>query len=299
MKIYFDNVDFNSRSGPNQFGLNLAKQLSYMGHTVADPQDTEVQLSFIELTKRVAPTCLRLDGIWFWKDKDYKRLNLGIENSYKIGEAVIVQSEFDKKLVEKYFGLRSNIQVVHNGISFDELEEISTSNCLEDFEDVWCCASQFGNRPHKRLAENIRYFLETANSKTALIVAGDISASINHPRIFYSGNIGWEDLISVYKRCSTFIHLAALDHCPNVVVHAKASGCKIVCASSGGTKELLGPGDIVIDDHFEDWDFEPFVFAEREKLLDFSKNTIVSEVGVGLDIKDTAQKYIDVLERLL
>ena len=43
-------------------------------------------------------------------------------------------------------------------------------------------------------------------------------------------------IYKMYKASTHFVHLAWLDHCPNVVVDARASGCKIVCSSAGGTR---------------------------------------------------------------
>ena len=51
-----------------------------------------------------------------------------------------------------------------------------------------------------------------------------------------------------------FLHLAWLDHCPNVVVDAQAAGCNVICSSSGGTSEIVYNGKIINEPI---WDFSP------------------------------------------
>ena len=49
---------------------------------------------------------------------------------------------------------------------------------------------------------------------------------------------------------------------------ARASGCKIVCSSAGGTKEIAGLDAIVIKE--EEWDMEPVDLYNPPK-MNFSK----------------------------
>ena len=95
-------------------------------------------------------------------------------------------------------------------------------------------------------------------------------------------------------RSNVFLHLAWLDHCPNVVVDALACGCKIICSSSGGTKEIAGPNAILIEE--EEWDFKPLDLY-NPPLMNFSKkreNTHSSNINM----KFVANQYSDFLERI-
>mgnify|MGYP001301911457 CR=1 FL=1 len=87
-----------------------------------------------------------------------------------------------------------------------------------------------------------------------MIVAGDKRDIVRHPRVKYAGNLSQEQLISLYKASSYFVHLAWLDHCPNVVVDAQAAGCNIICSSSGGTQEIVEKGIVIIE---PEWNFKP------------------------------------------
>lgn len=295
MNILFDNVNFNSNSGPNSFGKRLVNELLSTGHQV-NGQDPDVQLSFIQATQKKRPLVLRLDGIYFNSKQNWEQLNLPIKQTYQIADGVIYQSKFNQILTEKYFGVKEKSSVINNGTNIELINNIEPleHKFFESFDKIWCCASSW--RQHKRLKENIRYFLEHSGEKDCLIIAGDNpDYDIKHERIFYAGNLPWEGLIALYKRSEYFLHLALLDHCPNVVVDARASGCKIVCASSGGTKEIVAKGDIIIQDM--EWDYKPFELYNPPN-LDFSDYRL-SEGQANIDIKSVATRYLEFLNNIL
>ena len=300
MKIFFDNVNFNSSSGPNSFAKRLSDELKRRDHSVSNVVSgnfmPDVQISFIMSQKKIAPLVQRLDGIYFNKDQDYQSLNKPILETYENSESVVFQTEFNKKLSEHYFGNHLNPSVIRNGTDIELISTIhpAQNNLLDKFKKVWCCASSW--RPHKRLSENVRYFLEIAPESDCLVIFGsNPDITVRHPRVFYGGEVGWNDLISVYKRSDYFIHLAWLDHCPNVVVDARAAGCQIICSSAGGTQEIAGKDAIIIRE--EDWDFSP-TRLYKPPVMDFSK-TIKNEYNVDISISRAAKEYIDVFEGIL
>lgn len=296
MKILFDNINFQSNSGPNSFGLKLALELEKSGNSINKNEIPDIQLSFIQATRKVAPLIQRLDGIYFNSEQDWKSQNAPIQSTYDHADGVIFQSRFNKALTEKYFGKKDKNTVIHNGTDLEKIKLIpAISNpLLNDFENVWTCASSW--RPHKRLSENVRYFLENAGEKDCLVIAGNNpDFELKHDRVFYAGNLDWPQLISLYKRSKYFLHLALLDHCPNVVVDARAAGCKIICSSSGGTKEIAGENSVIIEDM--EWDYLPFKLYNPPK-LDFSKK-IKYETSCSIDIKDVSSMYLSFFNEVL
>jgi glycosyltransferase involved in cell wall biosynthesis len=216
--------------------------------------------------------------------------------SFQSSDCVIYQSQFNKKLTEKYFGQPNKSFVIGNGTSLKEISQIPklVHPDIERFDEVWCCASSW--RPHKRLKENIRYFLEMRPKNTGLVILGDNPDHIEkHPDVLYAGKQDWKTCISVYKRAKKFLHLAFLDHCPNVVVDARASGCEIVVSSSGGTREIAGPSASIIED-FE-WDLRPLDLYSPPP-LDYSKS-FKNNLESSIDINDVADKYIECLESIM
>ena len=210
MRILIDNVNLTSSSGPNSFARKLANNLSKDNevfiHAPENDKKIDIQLSFIQATKLLAPMVQRLDGIYFNSQQDWESQNEIIKKTFDIATGVIYQSRFNKDLTERYFGKKENSCVIHNGTDISLIKKIPESDhpIFKEFESVWMCASSW--RPHKRLSENIRYFLEVSGQKDCLIVAGNgVGTRVDHPRIFYTGAIGWEQLISLYKKSDNFI----------------------------------------------------------------------------------------------
>lgn len=295
MRILFDNVNPGSSTGPNTFGRKLMNELQRKGHEASvDVRHPDIQLSFIISTKNSARKLgLRLDGIYFNTKQDWQSMNVPIKTSYDAADFIIHQTNFNKRLTEKYFGPSKSSFVIHNGTCLSEVSQIEaiTHPKLDSFEELWCCSSSW--RPHKRLKENIRYFLETKPKNAGLVVLGDNPDFMtSESSVMYVGKQPWETCISIYKRCKKFIHLAFLDHCPNVVVDARASGCDIVVSSSGGTREIAGPHADVIQD--VDWDLRPLDLY-TPPTLNFAE-VFTNNLESNIDISSVASKYIEAFE---
>jgi len=296
MKIYFDNVDARSSSGPNSFAKKLGHELIRQGHEVTAVKP-HVQLSFIMSGLKLAPIALRLDGIYFNSAQEWQQMNTPIKHTYDAAELIIFQSSFDKELITRYFGDHKHTTIIHNGANLDLIDEvpINEDSFLDPFNKIWLCASSW--RPHKRLTDNIRYFTEHADGHDCLIIAGsgvENYERVNDSRIFYVGNLTQIQLMGIMKRADTFVHLAFLDHCPNVVVDARAAGCKIVCASSGGTYEIAGADAVIVND--AEWDWEPLELY-RPPALDFAKTTSSGRDSV-IDMAYVAEQYVHALNTI-
>ena len=106
------------------------------------------------------------------------------------------------------------------------------------------------------------------------------------------GNVAQRHLYSLYKVSRYFVHLAWLDHCPNVVVDARASGCQVVCSNAGGTVEIAGEDAIVIDE--EEWDFKPVKLYEPPR-LNFEKK-LNNSLHTDYNMDSVADKYENFLK---
>lgn len=295
MNIQLENVNLNSTSGPNHFASKLVKYGQKNGVNFNQTISPDARLCFIETRDFQSKTPLfqRLDGIYFNLSQPYKIQNQNIEKTYHHSTGVIFQSNFNKKLTIEYFGEHKNSAVIHNGADTDFIETISPLSHpkIDKFENVWSCAASW--RPHKRLNENIRYFLEHSSEKDCLVIAGKSEQKVEkNERIFYVGEISVPNLISLYKRSKHFLHLAWLDHCPNVVVDARASGCQIICSSAGGTREIAGLNGVIIEE--PEWDFKPVKLYEPPK-LDFCKK-VKNTTEVSYDMNGVTKKYKTFLE---
>tara|TARA_R100001082_G_scaffold104248_1_gene75427 strand:+ start:726 stop:1631 length:906 start_codon:yes stop_codon:yes gene_type:complete len=288
LNVHFENVNFSSSSGPNSFANKLKKYFKFKGITCDFNSEADAYLCFIESRKSKYDGLMfqRLDGIYFNTAFNYSKQNSNIKRTYHLADGVIFQSEFNKKLIFKYFGPHENYEVIHNGADLSLIEKTPSAR-INNHGKVWACASSW--RPHKRLKDNISYFLSHSSDEDSLIIAGDVPAQdkIQNKKIRYLGNLSQQQLLALYKRADYFIHLAWLDHCPNVVVDAVACGCQIICSSAGGTKEIAGSGAIIIQE--DPWDFSP-VDLYNPPDMDFSKKTI-NAIETTYDMMEVAKKY--------
>jgi len=308
MRIYFDNVFFDSQSGPNSFGNRLANQFLKMGHEIAkENENYDIFLSFIEQRVRSAlrsKKVLRLDGIWF-KPENFEQNNRTIKQAYFAFDHVIFQSNFDKQMIETHFGKRSDCSVIHNGIDLcvmDAIPQISHKN-----EKIFVCSASW--HPQKRLKDNILLFsqirkqLKKNREDARLYVLGKNAdfqslSSEDLENVFYLGHQRHEACLKIYATADYFIHLAWLDHCPNVVVEALSQGCPVICTSSGGTHEIVKENGIIIPET-KDYNFE-LTDYDSPYPIDFSNFILPEkrpEVNADyLDIEKVAEEYIRIFK---
>ena len=293
MNLVLENVNLNSNSGPNSFGQKLFKYMPSCGVTINNTPEPDAYLCFIESgrTTHNAPLFQRLDGIYFNSAFDYAAQNSNIKRTYESAAGVIFQSNFNKELTFKYFGPHNNYAIIHNGADLELINSVEKIK-IDKYENIWSCASSW--RPHKRLNENIRYFIEHSGPNDGLIVAGTVEDKQAHNRVHYVGELSTEKLFSLYKASKYFIHLAWLDHCPNVVVDAMASGCQIICSSAGGTKEIAGKNAIIIEE--KTWDYSP-VELYNPPPMDFShKIQNTWHKNEQFDMNSVCQKYYNFID---
>lgn len=306
MKILLDNVNLDSSSGPNHFGKKLKARLNTMGHVCSTGVTApDVQLSFIEthMVSPRAPMILRLDGIYFDTDSDFVLQNKNILRSYKMASGVIFQSEYCKELIFKFFGEHQNCEVIHNGADIEYINSIPAmkNDLTAEYENIWCCASSwyYNNDPNtprrwKRLRENVEFFQQYGGVNDCLVVAGDVAERdrVSDKRVVYAGRLPVDRLFSLYKASKHFVHLASPDACPNVVVDARASGCRVICSSLGGAKEIAGPDAMVVQEGV--WDYEPMQL-NAQRSMDLT-NINTNCYNAEMDMRKIAEQYSNFLE---
>tara|TARA_Y100000114_G_scaffold31134_1_gene26727 strand:+ start:8066 stop:8953 length:888 start_codon:yes stop_codon:yes gene_type:complete len=295
VNIHLENINLKSASGPNSFANKLIKYSENCTFDHSNPPD--VHLCFIETYKSnfKKPLFLRLDGIYINTAQNYNAQNLNIEKTYHAAQGVIFQSEFGKKLIFKRFGEHKNFTIIKNGADIKEINVTPVLN-FNRHRTLWACASNW--RPHKRLQSNIQYFLNNSDPQDGLIIAGFVPKhdQILRDNIYYVGNLNQKQLFSLYKRAEYFIHLAFLDCCPNVVIDARACGCKVICTDSGGTKEIAGNNAVVIKDL--DWDFEPLDLYNPVS-LEFNNLSDQKGQNSDLDMSIISKKYLQFIKESL
>lgn len=303
MHIHFDNVNFGSRSGPNTFAGRLATVLTERGHEIVnynDPHDSV--LVFIEPTrqwKRDVKVVQRLDGIWF-KPEQFETHNRLIKWTYENSDAVVWQSNFDQSMTRHHWGNKAG-KVIGNGIDADK---VSVKNnrlkaIRRENENVYVCSANWHRQ--KRLKENIEAYdiLSKNVEKSCLVVMGsNPDHVVERPDIIYTGNIRHDLCLEAYAMSDAMIHLAWLDHCPNVVVEALSQKCPVICTDSGGTHEIVGQSGLVIPE-LHQYNYELTNYDDPYP-LDLSSLSSFEPSGIEVSTENIClQKVADAYEKIL
>jgi glycosyltransferase involved in cell wall biosynthesis len=303
MKIHFSNINFSSNSGPNSFASRLAEELTVLGHQiVTESENYESMLIFIEPASKPKPGARvvhRLDGIWFKPDQFHNNNKL-IKWAYDHSDFIVWQSNFDKNMTEHHWGKRVG-SVIHNGINIKKYEVDDPVFCKirDTYENIFVCSSNWHRQ--KRLSENTALYFQlrqTYPSSCLIVMGANPTPYVRSDHVIYTGTIKHEDCLKIFSMADWMIHLAWLDHCPNVVVEALSQNCPVICTDSGGTHEIVKKNGIVISENRQ-YNFELTDYDDPYELhipsLELSK---VKVDNTHLDIKIVAQKYVRALSRI-
>lgn len=307
LKVHFTGVDFSSRTGPNTFAFRLADRMRKNGHFIADEDDYDIALVFIEPSTNInykKPFVQRLDGIWS-KPNEFKTKNTRIKKIYDHASGVVFQSEFNKKQIEKWFNHTKNKNIViNNGIEIIELNHIEPR--LEEmryqYDKIFVSSANW--HPQKRLNENIRLFQHLRDKfypNSCLIVMGNNPEYVADKDIFYTGSLSHEMCLQIYSMSDWMIHLGYADHCPNTVIEALSQYVAVICSDVGGTKEIVKNNGFMIQEK-QKYNFELFDYDNPPMLDDFSDISILPEIDVDnkhIDIFDVCEKYENFLYEVL
>lgn len=308
MRILFTGVDFSSRTGPNTFAGRLAHQLSCDGHVIADPDFYDVALAFIEPSHQLdprKPLVQRLDGIWS-KPSEFFWRNRGIEKVYRQASGVVFQSDFNRQQITRWWGNPTRSKVIHNGIDLEVMKESLPGfvKLRQQYEKIFVCSANW--HAQKRLRENIRLYKqirERLHPSSALIIMGNSpDHQVADPHIFYTGSLPHDQCLKLFVIADWMIHLAWGDHCPNTVVEALSQGTPVICAATGGTKELVKGNGIIIPEKTE-YDFSLLDYDNPPDLPhDFGGFGALPIINVDpsyLDMKLVSRSYVEFFEQIL
>ena len=118
--------------------------------------------------------------------------------------------------------------------------------------------------------------------------------------IFYLGHMPHDICLQIYSIADWFLHLAWLDHCPNVVIEAMSQGCPIICTDMGGTKEIVKNNGIVIPEDnpydFELTDYDkPYALNINPSGFTLDKKDVLFD----LNIEKITNQYVEVFNESL
>jgi len=222
-------------------------------------------------------------------------------------------------MIEKHFGERSvPKQVIHNGtvinkhsLSVDWLEKIKYES-----DKVFVASSQWRGRNHKRFRDAIRLvgeYSNWSNEQCSLITMGDTEHApagskrqYNKNFVHYHlGNVAKAETTIPYQYADWMIHLAYLDHCPNVVVEALSSNVPVICSSEGGTKEIVMNRGCIIEEEKYNFDLCDYTDPPAMSFNDMHFNKIQQGINIipadiqDLNIEHVTRQYIEFFNKVI
>jgi len=286
-----------------------------MGHeVVSNIADADVQLSTVKIKNKRKPTLLRLDGIYYDKAMNYKAANSAISKSHRIADAVVYQSETCKTFCEHYLKPRETkiFEIIYNGINPDGWFK----NVEHDQINIVSCSKW--RRP-KRLKEIIDIFSNFLkiypNSRLHIIgpfVRGE--KHIRMDRVEYYGKIDHKTMMQIYSEMDIYLHLCKNDACPSTVIEAMAAGISVVTTNAcGGATEMCAMAENCFICDGEEVSVAPdFIYRDswncipkevEKNILKTMQNIVVNKHKTKLPdilhIRNTAEKYIELMKRIL
>jgi len=281
---------------------------------VAHPTEANVQFSTArKSTKSNLPTLLRLDGIYYDKDLDYRIKNEGISQSHSFVEAIVYQSDCSRSMCERYLLERKTNyhQIIHNGVDKSnwynpaDHEGINVVSCSK-----W--------RRIKRLPEMIKIFeaFRRVYPEAKLHIIGEMARGgkkISSENVIYYGSQSLEKIKEIYRTGDIALHLCKKDSCPSNVPESIAAGIPVVttnlCGGATEMCELVEGCKIVYEG---EQDFKPdYIYRDSynemskkteesfvEAMVSIIQNKIRVELPEQLSIEYVAQKYLTMMENI-
>lgn len=308
MRIFIDNFNPESSSGPNTFVRRLLTQLVSLGCKLTSACEADLALVVEERTAILPeglPFIQRLDGIWY-KPSEIDWANRLILKTYREASGVIFQSMFDLRLITTLLGWTSApATVIPNGAETAPPAAIPESirKLRESTEVLFVAAAEW--RPQKRLQSNLALFRHLRKHQfpnALLAVLGPRPADLAaEPGVHYLGMLREAECQALYSIADWLLHLAWADHCPNVVVEALAQGCPVVCSSVGGTSELVGANGVILTEPTA-YTFGPTNYDTPPRFDSFEGFALPVRPSVGRTahgIVRCAQEYLSFFQRCI
>ena len=318
MKIFIPNHK-SPHTGKDFFCCRLYAELKRQGANLIDnPEEPhDISLHNVKLKKNKANSkfkVLRIDGVCHNSSMDYKKQNKQISKSLRSSAGVIYQSQFSKKICDKYLGVfKGKSVVINNGADpkfYKNILPIDTG-----FKNVFLSFSRW--RPHKRLRDIIESFLLSDIEDSCLFISGDITQSglsekeINKYFSLFNvkclDSLSQEEMAGYLKSSKAFIHLCWADSCPNAVVEAICSGTTVISNNVTGTPEIVSQSNGILVDIDKEFDLNPCDLynppvINRQLIADAIVESSINKreiINSHVNINNVANRYYDFFERIV
>jgi len=266
--------------------------------------------SFLPKNKTVV-TCHDLIPLQYQPQSSFlgrKRYLLNINSMLRANEIITV-SRSTKVAIEKIFGYKGNISVVHNGVStvFQELEPDSKNfmrSKLNLDKNQKYLLHIGGSYPVKNVTQILQALPHLINFK--LIKVGYFTNSERNfidqkklsDRIINIPYLPIDDLVGLYNLADIFVFPSHLEGFGMPVIEAMACGCPVVCSNSSSLPEIGGDAALYTDPKSVESFIKSIDMIDKNQELKKSmiKKGLIQSKKFSWD--KTARDLIDVYQRI-
>lgn len=207
------------------------------GHNIVDSsRKADIHLTYVKFDHSSSlPKVLRLDGVYYDAETNYKKRNHLINVATRLTNGIIYQSIFSKLYCEQYLSNTNRESIIiYNGI------EPGWCGDHEETKDFNIVVSASWRR-WKRLKEITQIFLKffSRHSNAKLHVIGKADCKITHKNVFYYNYISHNDMIPILKKANVSLNIAKRDWCPNALLEILGVGIPVITTDAcGGVTEI-------------------------------------------------------------
>lgn len=300
-----------SHTGKGLFIASLIPHLEKLDIKVTDNIEEEVDIDFQISRWHYQPinckkTIIRLGPAHVDKEKNHKWLNERKAKSVRKVDGIIYQSEFGKKMCDRYLlKPKRKWAIINNGADIEYYDSIPKAGSLYRYNYI---ASSRTWQKQKRLKDIIKSFKIADIPDSCLWIAGNAEDYHKYKRdnIKFIGLLDKATLGSYYRMCDAQIHIVWLDCMPNAVCEALAAGCRVVCNNTCGTAEIVAKSGGIVLGIDPKWNFKPVKINKPPKIdREFLANAIKGVLDYPpprrncIDIKKVAVKYSEFFKEVL
>jgi glycosyltransferase involved in cell wall biosynthesis len=255
-----------------------------------------------------------------WAPQDYQRINDRMRRLMHRASFVIYQSEFCRRMSDKYLGVfKGPNKVIHNAV--DTVVFTPQQKTLKSSQTIRFLVVGSHGDPRRFLwALETLALLRQGGVQAELDIAGRLSwpeaekelrSTVGRlnltAAVRFLGPFPQSAAPGLYRRADILLHLQHGDACPTVILEAMACGVPVIAPASGGIPELLGDAGVLLDAPDAEERFVPEtsvvaaavkkVLADHGRYARIARERMVERFNIKLWLQKHEAIFRDVLSR--